>query len=405
MTPTVGKTIKEAALLLHSTVADRAIKSRQYLRVFFMNNQQLQRAFLQAGFKYLKVEMEAQVNPIDYPASESCPNCDNGWNNCADCDGEGRLLEECENCAGSGLLNNDSTCENCSGDGELNRTCTTCSGDGNVLCRYCDEGTVRCDLDEYFEAFESRFRQKLNGQAKHFRYLRAYHDGSVDTEITLTLRVDYLGLLPDIMQAFKQTCLVFGDCKTDNAGLHLTLLEGYMYPRRRKLKQRKLANYKREIAKLLLGLAYLGSNGKTRSFTHRDLRISANKKFSAICTHGDTCLEFRLFDTCYDEPKRVLTYLALMAKTLRYYTVERKKAVGIEKALTLDTCEKILNKAYYSKSLKLMDVYQSRESRLRLFDELYYLVNDKGRQVLTDLKQLNPSAMCPELFSLAKQYL
>jgi hypothetical protein len=369
-----------------------------------MNYQHLQRAFLQAGFKYLKLEMEAQVDPRDF-TTRGCDNCDDGRVECGDCEGDGRLSEECQACAGRGFESDKRTCGACAGEGTLSPDCPWCYGDGYLSCSYCDEDSEERLTEEYFEMFESRFREELDGRDGHFRYLQAYRDGSTDTEVTLTLRVDYLAHLPDILRAFKQTCLAFGDCETGNAGLHLTLLEGYKYPRTRKLNQRKMANYKRETAKLLLGLAYLASNGKTRSFCYRDLRISASDKYSAIFTHGNTCLEFRLFDTCYDDPDRVLAYLTLMAKTLRYYTVERKKAVGIERELTLDTCDKILGKNYQQKSLELTDLYQSRESRVRLFDELYYLVNDKGRRVLTDFKQLNPSVMCPELFGLVKQYL
>lgn len=372
---------KGTALLLSRILAycNRNVKGVSYHVP--MNIAKIQRAFLHAGFKYLKLELEAEVNPEDYDAQSSCVECDGrGSINCPDCDGSGGSEE----------------------------TCSYCEGRGYFECDYCYEGYTDNEnsFDEYLRDFEQDLRNRLGDINEHLKYLRIYRDGSVDTEATLTLRVDYLADLPEIVKAFKKTCLSFGSCGTYSAGIHLTLLEGYKYPRSRKLNQGKIANYKKQIAKLLLGLVYLGSNnGTTRHFQYRDLKVSANDKYSAIFTHHDTCIEFRLFDTCYDQPEQILNYLSLMAKTLRFYTMDQKKAVGFEKVISVDTSEQILNKHHSVGCLKLMEVYKSRESRIRLFDELFYLVNEKGRRILSDLKQLNPSVICPELFTLAKQYI
>jgi hypothetical protein len=344
-----------------------------------MNTQTLQKAFLHSGFKYLKVELEAQVNPEDYGGS--CEYCDEGRDDCGDCEGTGE--------------DND----------EAGGECSACSGRGYFDCQECSGGYNEPDWDTYCEEFESRFRENLNGIDRHFRFLRTYHDGSVDTECTFTLRVDYLDELPDIIKAFRQTCLHFGSCVTENAGLHITLLEGYKYPRSRKLNQAKLSHYKKQVSKLLLGLVYLGSEGEyTRGFGFRDMRISAGDKYSAIFTHNDTCLEYRLFDTCYNEPERVFKYLALIVKTLKYYTADPQKSIGLHESVSDEASDRMLKKHKQSCYRELTAVYDTRQGRRRLFQELFYLVDARARRVLADIATLQPCLMSAELFTIIKQY-
>lgn len=375
-----------------------------------MDTKQLQQAFLYSGFKYLKIELEADVQPDDYDRSYPCDYCDEGRNECGDCEGSGREAPSCDVCEGSGIILDDNDqeqeCLDCSGNGYIEQDCESCSGEGYFSCDNCSEGYIdNNDWEEqYIDDFEMRFKENLNGIDKHFKYLRVYHDGSVDTEATLTLRVDYIDELPEIIRVFKETCYHFGCCETQNAGLHITLLEGYKYPREKKLNQAKLNNFKQEVSKLLLGLVYLASpDEQTRSFQFRDLEISDKGKYSAIYTHNDTCLEYRLFDTCYNEPDKILGYLTLIAKTLKYYTNNPKKRVGIAQGVSLESSDKLLKKHRYGKFEKLTEVYNSRQSRMRLFDELSYLVNQKTRNLLNDVRQLNPCLISAELFNLIKQ--
>ena len=344
-----------------------------------MNIQTLQKAFLHSGFKFIKVELEAQVDPEDYGGS--CEYCEDGRDYCGDCEGTGEDPREAR--------------------GE----CATCGGEQYFDCQECSGGYNDPDWDEYCNDFEKKFREDLNGIDQHFRFLRTYHDGSVDTECTFTLRVDYLDKLPQIVKAFRQTCLHFGSCVTENAGLHITLLEGYNYPRTKKLNQAKLTHFKAQVSKLLLGLIYLGSDGDyTRGFGFRDMRISAKDKYSAIFTHNDTCLEYRLFDTCYDEPERILKYLALIVKTLKYYTADPQKAIGLYEGVSEERSDKLLKKHEQHCYRKLTAVYDTRQGRKRLFQELFYLVDDRARRVLADVATLHPCLMSPELFTIIKQY-
>ncbi len=344
-----------------------------------MNTQELQQAFLHSGFKYLKVELEAQVEPVDYGGS--CEYCNQGRDDCADCEGTGEDDERPE------------------------AECLSCSSRGYFDCPECSGGYSESDWNEYCDDFATRFREGLNEIDQHFRFLKIYHDSSVDTECTFTLRVDYLDELPKIVQVFKQTCLEFGSCMTENAGLHITLLEGYRYPRTRKLNQAKLARYKTQVSKLLLGLVYLGSEGEhTRGFGFRDMRISARDKYSAVFTHNDTCLEYRLFDTCYNEPEHILKYLALIVKTLKYYTADPQKAIGLHEGVDDQTSDRLLKKHGQNCYRALTVVYGTRQGRRRLFQELFYLVDARSRRILADIAKLHPCLMSPELFSIIKQY-
>lgn len=70
-----------------------------------------------------------------------CVECDgDGSVNCPDCDGDGKDSEgvECENCEGKGKIE----CGDCDGEGDAE--CPECDGNGNVTCEYCEDGRVPC---------------------------------------------------------------------------------------------------------------------------------------------------------------------------------------------------------------------------------------------------------------------
>lgn len=79
--------------------------------------------------------------------TEPCDHCDEGSNNCGECDGEGWVdcwtcndgQETCDDCGGDGELG----CDDCGGDGEVE--CDECGGDNRVDCQKCDGGRVECD--------------------------------------------------------------------------------------------------------------------------------------------------------------------------------------------------------------------------------------------------------------------
>ena len=338
--------------------------------------------FLAKGFPYVKVELEANVQPNDYCSESRCFACDGtGRRACSECNGEETILTVCATCSGEGFV---------STDGER-RLCSDCA-DGRVRtrCSNCSDGCIECNGMGYFENddwhesylddFWEVFADKLAGTKDLLEHIHAYYDGSVDTEVTLTLWADYLGELPGIVSAFRETCQKFGRCETGNAGLHITLLPDSRYPTKEKLNGRKLDNFSKQVSKLLLGLTCLGSpDDSTRAFEFRDLEISSDRKYSAIYTRGDTCIEYRLFDACFYRPLYIIRYLELIGKTLRYYSDKPKRFLKLKDRISLKKSNEILNKAYRGRYRKLADVFRTDESIARLFKELAYLVERKLR--------------------------
>jgi len=342
--------------------------------------------FLSKGFPYLKVELEANVDPDGYIGESECFNCNgSGRIRCGTCDGSGTIQCRCTACNGSGDIEDTDgqlhTCPDCVG-GYRNETCQDCSY-GYVDCRECNSrGYFDSDgwIDDYLDDFWKAFKKKMGDIMDVLEYTHIYNDGSVDTEITLTLRIEYLHRLPDIVKAFRDTCHEFGNCGTDNAGLHITLLTDSMYPTLKKLDERKLANFKRQVGKLLLGLVCLGSpDDSTRAFEFRDLEISSDRKYSAIYTKGDTCIEFRLFDACFNRPDYIIRYLELINKSLHYYSDEPRRFVKLKDGVSLMRSNQILNKEYKGCYRGLAYVFHTNESITRLFRELAYFVKPKLR--------------------------
>jgi len=348
--------------------------------------------FLSKGFLYVKIELEANVQPDNYRRNSECFSCSgSGRLPCQNCDGSRIIETRCSTCDGEGtliLIKNEEAqlhpCPDCV-DGRRETTCDECS-DGYVNCSECDgRGYTENEdwYDDYHDAFWEVFRKKLGKIKDCLKYSRIYNDGSVDTEVTLTLRVNYIKELPAIVSFFAETCRAFGRCNTGNAGLHITLLPGYKYPRTEKLDETKLLTFKKQVNKLLLGLICLGSpNDSTRAFEYRDLEISSNRKYSAIYTHGDTCVEYRLFDACFDKPSYIIRYLELISKTLCYYTDKPRRILKLKKNISLKKSNEILNKGYRGCYRKLVKVFRTDESITRLFVELSYLVKNTSKQWL-----------------------
>ena len=333
--------------------------------------------FLSKGFPYVKVELEANVEPEDYSTESECCDCyGSGRIQCGDCGGAGVTRTTCSICNGKGIIetNNGQTqfCHDCDG-GYRESRCQECSG-GYVDCSECS-GRGYFDneywYENYLDDFWAAFNEKLGNTLRLTEHAHIYYDGSVDTEVTLTLRVEYLDELPGIISIFAETCRSFGSCITGNAGLHITLLSDKKYPIEEKLDQKKLSNFRKQVSKLLLGLICLGSpDDSTRAFEFRDLEISSDRKYSAIYTRGDTCIEYRLFDACFDRPSYIIRYLELIGKTLHYYSDDPRRFLKLKDRISLKRSNEILNKAYRGCYRKLADVFGTDESIARLFREL-----------------------------------
>ncbi|MBD3181498.1 hypothetical protein GF312_04345 [Candidatus Poribacteria bacterium] len=351
-----------------------------------MRAKRIANLLIDKGFPYVKVELEANVRPGDYNAESECSVCyGNGNISCRNCDGTGTTWTTCSRCNGRGFIDNGEdkplACPYCD-NGQRETSCPDCS-DGHIGCSECN-GMGYFDNDDwhedYHDAFWEIFTDKLGEILRLTEHAHIYYDGSVDTEVTMTLRADYLEKLPEIVRAFTETCREFGECDTGNAGLHITLLPCSRYPVKEKLDIEKISNFRKQVSKLLLGLVCLGSpDDRTRAFEFRDLVVSRDRKYSAVYTHYDTCIEFRLFDACLDRPSYIIRYMELIGKTLRYYSNSPKRFLKLKDTITLKRSNEILSKSYRGCYRKLDDVFRTEESIGRLFQELSYLIKVKFR--------------------------
>jgi hypothetical protein len=190
-------------------------------------------------------------------------------------------------------------------------------------------------------------------------FSRFYNDGSVDSEFTFTLPIEHAWRTVEIIEAFNDLADANGHgMTTDRAGMHLSLLTSGTYPTSRTLNATKLANFTTQVTKLLPALYAASSHdGLTRSMGYRRPQISPEKDsvYPAICTHDGTCLEYRLFDTCYDQPEAVLEKIQVISATLVYFDTRKKVSVEA-KQFTLDrVCGDRENKQPFAKTIRDTD--------------------------------------------------
>lgn len=171
-------------------------------------------------------------------------------------------------------------------------------------------------------------------------YAEVYKDGSVDTEMTGTLLLDKpenILLLPKIQQIFRDVCEEYGSSfNTRNAGIHLALLnnkEG-LYPAKKAqpYDATRFKNFRKSMIRLLPALYFLGSHDNiSRELRFRipqiercetptnGMYVHNSPKYSAIAfRHGS--VEFRLFETCYDNPEVLLDYVVVMSNAMKFWT-------------------------------------------------------------------------------------
>lgn len=286
-------------------------------------------AIKDAGFGYVKVELEAQLGrPYDSDEGEyeTCDDCNgNGNRECEECDGEGYNEVELTRPDGSTSdITEEVTCEHCYGDGHID--CSNCDGEGEVYVESegGDFGSV-----EHCEDF---IMEQLSDEAKDaLIYKKFYNDGSVDSEFTFTIPVEKVNVLPEIIDTFNKLALEVGNgMDVDGAGMHVAVLPiesngRYPVPSSFEMPYEKLQNFKTEVTKLLPALFIAATSGNfTRGLNYRHPKIDTDK-YSAIHLVNNRCFEYRLFETCYQRPEAIFEYLETIARTLEYYKDPSKK--------------------------------------------------------------------------------
>lgn len=258
-----------------------------------------------AGFTHFKVELEANLHRREYED-------ENRYEDCTECDGRGFL-----HLFTSTGVEVDETTE-----------CTDCYGEGKVENEHTDYG------DE--GVCENFIRDFISPEARAaINYMNFYNDGSVDSEITFTLPIDEPKYAIEMIEAFNALAEAIGlGCDVEGAGMHVSVMAGSDYPTRTMLPSDKLMNFTNEVSKLIPVLFVAATSGDfTRGLNYREPQVSHSTKYSAIYTHGGTCLEYRLFETCYQRPEALYEYLGTIARTLEYYTDATKKVTyGNKKA-------------------------------------------------------------------------
>lgn len=254
-----------------------------------------------AGFSHIKVELEAQLGR-------------NGSYNSA---------QPCTPCEGRGFI----TQLNGQGMPSFNIECTDCHGRGITgNGRSYSFGSESQCQDFISDHISEEARKAIN-----FMYF--YNDHSVDSELTFTLPVKHSELILEVIAAWNLLAEKNGNgMNVEGAGMHISVLPTGNYPCRGTLPATKIANFRQEVTKLLPALFVAGASGDfTRLFNFRVPRISNSEKYSAIFTHGDSCLEYRLFETCYQRPEAIFEFIGVIARTLEFYIDPTKKVTTLGK--------------------------------------------------------------------------
>lgn len=265
------------------------------------------------GFTHAKIELEAQLNRSYSDNYVDCETCDSGYVDCYDCDGTG--VRETETSSNNGRIL------------QVTEVCGDCDGDGQTTCGECDgDGRQQADTDWESESdCEAFILRNVTPEARNaLVYQQFYNDGSVDSEFTFTVRMEDIHLAVEFLDAFRLLSdEIGGGMDTYGSGMHLSVLTEGEYPCSTNLDRNKISNFKREVTKILPALYFVASpDHASRPLDFRHPLISDDKSgdYPAICTHDDTILEYRIFETCYQQPEMLLENFEVIANTLKYYS-------------------------------------------------------------------------------------
>lgn len=279
------------------------------------------RKIKKAGFTHLKLELEANLG--------RCYE-DTYYEDCIECDGRGYTYGEDEE--GNEI---EVECEFCYGEGSFAQEREPWS---EQSCHeFIMEYLTRKGLAERTDSgrcLGSTGLETYYWPIAPLKYVEFYDDGSVDSEITYTVEIDRIDVCMTMFDALQALADEIGNgVETNGAGMHITLLTSGEYPIRERLPEANIANFKVQVQKLLPALFVAAMATKsTREYRFRMPQVSRNDKYSAIYTHGDTCLEYRLFETCYERPEALYEFLGTIAKTLEYYINPEKRVISTGEA-------------------------------------------------------------------------
>lgn len=290
-----------------------------------------------AGFSHIKVELEGDLGR---DGEHECTDCwGDGRQDCSSCDGEGAVMEY--ETIGQGSREVWEECSDCDGDGRVD--CSECDGTGehgnSESERSCEDFMIEHVSQEARDAltFPHLDVRRDNPDSYYYnghQHMGFYEDGSVDSEFTFTVPIEKYAVITEWIDAFNALGRHLGNDEIDvhGSGMHVSLLQEGNYPSERQLDEAGIENFKSEVGKLLPALFFLASaDSHSRDLGYRTPRVSSRDKYSAIFTHYNTCLEFRVFETCYKRPEAIFEYIQVMANTLKYYADPSLKAKSLGK--------------------------------------------------------------------------
>lgn len=269
----------------------------------------------------VKLEMEAHFNR-PHSSGGSCDIC------------EGSGYEYCDSCDSGDVEHEHYECDD---DCDISyETCGNCDGEYQNVCGYCD-GAGESDPENRqwadTEVCQQYIVDQLPKSAKDaIKYIRFYRDGSVDSECTVTVPIDKAHLLVHFLQAWTKLGEAIGNgMEIEKAGMHISILNDptcYYTPGAdlNRLNPEYVANFKEAMLPLLPALYFLASpSQQSRGLSYRTPRIDSRKGgvYPAICTHDNTIFEYRIFETCYDNPLMLVDFLIVIANTLKFYSPDR----------------------------------------------------------------------------------
>lgn len=176
------------------------------------------------------------------------------------------------------------------------------------------------------------------------RFSKIYTDSETEWTITIDLKEpENVLLLPHLIDAFNHLAKANrnGAIDVKGSGMHMAFLQGEngMYPSeedRDPVQQKRFENFAKSMTPLLPALYLLGANrtfrnkGITRSLAPRMPQISHSEKYSAVA-YRYGAVEFRVFDTCYDNREQILDNAAVMARSIAKYWRKTYRDPGMKK--------------------------------------------------------------------------
>lgn len=263
---------------------------------------------------HIKIELEGNLDR--HEGSECCGG--DGLVPCPDCDAYGRV--ECPDCNDQ----NSTDCPECRGRGEVE--CEECDGESQIECEECDGNNYR-EAEDCEEFILGRVSPEARN-ALTFSYF--YYDGSVDSEFTFTLPIDATEYIPEFIEAFNALGEAVGNgISIGGAGMHTSIMEGGRYrPHDGPFvwEEHKIDNFIRQNKKLLPALYFLAANKPTtRPMEYRPPQVGEGR--GAIAVYRN-CIEYRIFDPCYDKPEYIFDIVEIIEKTLRFYDNPNKRIRG-----------------------------------------------------------------------------